>query len=514
MKQSDSSLSPRPVSQPEFARAAGLSLLARLGAIIEVVSQPYFIWLFSLSSYGLFSAELAFIMALISVLDFGVVTTLVRFIPNADDDTKAHSYLKAGIIITFIASCFGAVIMAALSSRIQGWFNASEAESAAIALHLIVFSLALPITILIDVFGAAVRARRAFGPEIRLRTFYEHLFRIFATTIVWLLGYRELGLVLGYVIGLAMTLLMAVFMLRRYYSLRKLISAPIKWSLFSQLLSYGIPLVPAELMRRAFIDLPTLVLNFIIPGAQGAIAAAYFTISRKVSSIIQMVRLAFMHVMGPLASIQLASVNMKSVAPLYNFSIRLVEVIIIPLSVTIMACGDEFLALFSREAVSAYNVLAILVAGRAVEAMSGPATVIIMTLGRRFWPLVSMSYGIFVWAVLAMILTDSYGAVGMAISLSVGLNVSAWAARYQLTSMMSVTLFDRQSLRSLFVSSFFSALLWILHLWIVQAYPVANVPVNVIAMLLVFWLSARFGLSLEDRILLHNTAPKLRLVTR
>ena len=53
------------------------------------------------------------------------------------------------------------------------------------------FAWALPLWTFIEIATSAARARRAFGPEIRLRIFWEQIARILFAVGFFLLGLRQ-----------------------------------------------------------------------------------------------------------------------------------------------------------------------------------------------------------------------------------------------------------------------------------------------------------------------------------
>jgi hypothetical protein len=60
-------------------------------------------------------------------------------------------------------------------------------------------------------------------------------------------------------------------------------------------------LSPATIGRRLLFDAPPLVLNLMLAGTRGAVAAGLFEIARKISTVPLIVRQAFAYVMAPLS---------------------------------------------------------------------------------------------------------------------------------------------------------------------------------------------------------------------
>ena len=88
-----------------------------------------------------------------------------------------------------------------------------------------------------------------------------------------------------------------------------------------ELIGSGLALLPANLSRRLLIDAPPLVINLMLPGTRGAVAAGIFEIARKLSTVPYIVRQAFQYVLAPLSSAQ-AHVDRAAIVPLYRFASR------------------------------------------------------------------------------------------------------------------------------------------------------------------------------------------------
>src|SRR3546814_8732527 len=70
---------------------------------------------------------------------------------------------------------------------------------------------------------------------------------------------------------------------------------------------------------------------FRSPGASGAAAAGLFTIARKLSSVVQLVRIAFVYVLAPLAA-SAERADRAQVADIYAYATRLILAIALPLA--------------------------------------------------------------------------------------------------------------------------------------------------------------------------------------
>ena len=505
-------VSTSPVSTSDVARAAGTSSLARLGAVIEVLTTPALTWLFGVPAYGVYTVLAAAVTLGQGSLDFAMPSVLQRVVPQARSATDADAAVKWALILGVVPSLIVAALVTLYAGDAAAAINAAPADRAGLALAVILFAWSLPLNSLVEVATAAVRARHAFGPEIRVKVVWEQVVRLVAAVLLWG-AWRggaadwASGAVALSVAWLASQLVVAVLALRlvgRFYDVGRVLRAPLSLGQARSMLGYGVALIPANLLRRALTDLPPILLNRWLPGASGAVAAGLYGIARKLSSIPQLVRTIFAYVMAPLASTQAAH-DRAAIAPLYAFATRLATALALPLSALLVGLGDVLLRGFAPGAQAALPLLVLLVAARAAEAVAGPASAIIETVGNRARPTINALVGVSVWTGLAVLLVPRWGATGMAAAVGAAVVVNAWLAVAELALLDRLDPFAAPFARTLAVAG--GGSIGIVALGTLPGGAWLVVP----AALGVAWLSLRYGLSPDDRAALGSTGRRLRV---
>ena len=495
------------VSRADVARGAGLAGLARAGALIEALAQPLFTWLFGLAGYGLYVVLWGAINLFSNILDCSMPAALQRVIPAASDE-EAHGAVKLAVMVAVLPAALVALLIALNADALAGLIAAAPEDRASLPFAIALFAPTLPLWTFVEVATASARARRAFGPEIRLRIFWEQIARIGFALAFFALGSGSIGLVAAHLCSLTLTAVLCLRLLGRYYSLPLLLRAPIPRSLARNLLTTGVALLPATIGRRLLIDAPPLVLNLMLAGTRGAVAAALFEIARKISTVPLIVRQAFGYVMAPLTSAQ-AHADRAAIGPLYRFAARISTALVVPLSGLLIFAGADILSLYRPEAAAALPVLALLVAARALDAIVGPATPIVETIGHRILPLVNSLLAAALWAALAWALVPQLGAIGMAIAVSAATLAAAYAATLELKISDGLSPFDSRLFGALALGLVGVALM-------AAAEALMAGPVRFGSVLLIWavtsWLTLRHGLGRADREALGPVAAKLRLV--
>ncbi len=509
--QEDVLTAPQPVvSKEDVAKGAGLAAVARLGALIEVVAQPAYTWMFGLAGYGVYVVLWAAINILANVLDLAFGQALQRIIPATADEDEQHGAVRFALLLSTGLGVIAAVIIVLAAPWLASLVAADPRDAAVLPRAIALFAFSLPLWIFVETATAAARAKRAFGPEIRLRIFWEQVARLVFAAGFFAAGFGVEGLLLGHLASLAMTAWLAWKLLARYYDPALLLRAPLPAALRRQVLATGFAMLPPALARRAYNDLPPILLNAMLPGSQGAIAAGLYGIARKIASIPLIVRQSFLYVLAPLASEQGAA-NRAGIAPLYAFSTHISMLLAVPLAALLILIAPDMLSAFAPGSSAALSVLIALLVARAAEAAFGPATPIIEMIGHPGLPLANSLIGLVLWIGLGLWLVPIYGAYGMALAVSAAVVATALLAVGELAVSDRLSPFTSGFWKSALAASLFVAALWVAG----DVFSEFGKPARAIALLILFWpllwVAVRFGLEPSDKAALGKLAVKLRL---
>ena len=496
------------VTRGDVARGAGLAGLARMGALIEAIAQPIYIWLYGLAGYGIYVVLWGAVNLVSNIVDLSMTSALQRVVPAEPSEARVHALVKWALILSVAPALAIALLVSLNPGPVAALFSAAPEDRGDLPAMVALLVWALPVWTFVEVALSAVRARRAFGPEIRLRLFWEQIARILFALGFFLLGFGSIGLMAAHLCSLTLIALLCVRLLGRYYDLRLLVRARREPRLVAGLAWTGFALLPASVSRRMLIDAPPVVLNLMLPGARGAVAAALFEIARKISTVPLAVRQAFQYVMAPLSAAQ-ASADRAAIGPLYRFASRVSTALVVPLAGLLIFAGTDILSLYRDEAKAALPLLYILVAARGIEAIVGPATPIVEMTGHRVLPLLNSLIGLFVWALLTALLVPAYDELGMAIAIGAATVVTAYAAVIELKRSDGLSPFDRKLFLGLAV-----ALAGVAAMAAADA--VSRGPLGFALVTLLWaitsWCALRFGLVRSDREALGGLSRRLRLI--
>lgn len=509
MTRTDSSGGKR-ISKKTVVKSAGVVAMARLGALIEAVAQPAYVWMFGLATYGIYMALWAAVNIVSNVADLAMTSAMQRAIPQATTEERAHSALKTALILGMVPSIVIAIGVSLFASPVAAMFNAAPKDRDSLVLAVAVFAWALPMWTFVELATSASRARKAFGPEVRLRIFWEQIVRLIMAGAAWLAGWMTMGLIIAHLASLAITALLGWRLLSRYYDVRLLIRAPFDREVLRDLLGTGFGILPANIAARAFSDVPPLLLNMMLPGAAGASAAGLFGIARKIASIPLIVRHSLHYVIQPLAAEQ-AMHDKQHINPIYGFASRLSMILLLPMSLLLALLAGPILLLFPPEAAAAAPLIVVLTLARGINSIAGPANGILQMLQPRILPTANAVLGIAVWALVTWLLWNGNGALAMAWGVACGVFVMEWLALIELWHTDRIHPFASPFAKGLAIVGGSSLLIWA-ALGSHQPFPLwLDIVLPIVAALVLVWLGLRFVLTARERQSLGRIGSRLGL---
>lgn len=498
------------VTSDHVAKGFGTTMLARMGGIIEVVAQPLYVAMFGLASFGLYAVLWSLVNLIENIADLGMTSAMQRTVPQAKDEQDAAAHFRAALIMGVLPSLFIAAIASIAAPSIAPMFNVAAKDQDMLVTAIRLFAWALPLWAFVEVTTSALRAQRVFGAEIRLRVFWEQVLRLLFAAGFWAAGWGIMGLLIAHLLSLGLTALIALRLVGRYFHYGSLFTGKVPGAVFRENLGAGLAMLPANMAQRLYSDGGPIILNWVIPGAGGAVAAGLFTIARKISSLIQTIRLGFAYVLSPLASAANKGAD-HEVSEIYGFATRVLTALALPAGCVLAAAGPAILAFFGSQAAVALPCVIILIGSRIIEAIAGAAQPIQQVISTYRSQMFASFAGIAVAALAGWWLVPAYTLTGMALAVTLGLAVGALLPVVQLEAQHGLHPFKSPFPRMLAIATLCSAIGAGLT-WVTMALPhTAALPIALVIMIATIWASIRYALPLSDRQALGKTGRVLKL---
>lgn len=498
--------SPPESENPALAHGVQLAFLGRAGAFIEILSVFLFAQMYGSETFGLFFVLWSIAQPLAIISDFGMTMALQRFVPQESDEVQIGRVLKYALSISLSISTAVALILVFSAPELAKLINANERDSQHLVEIIRIYAWAVPLWCLIDVATAAIRARRVFGPEVRVRVFYEQGFRLVFGSLFFFLGYLSFGLFIAHLIGLLATVVLAFRLIHKYYGLHHLFARTgYDKAVIKEMITFSSSMIIPNLAKKWHSVLPVLFLNFLLPGARGAEAAGIYGVARKIVSVLNAFRESFEYVLAPMASAKNLMENRPQLREMYAFATRISLAAFIPTAVLVVCFRFELLRLSGSEFLQGTGAILVLALGRFFEVATGPASSIIAMIGRYRIPLFNAIGGIFTTAAIALWLVPNYGLTGGAVAAAAGISFMSLAAHLQVRLIHHMQPYDTGLIRPALTAILVSVPLGIV---VIQAEPLwrtLHLIVGAVAYLIAIGFLIRFGLSRDDA---KNLVPK------
>jgi O-antigen/teichoic acid export membrane protein len=504
---------PDSIDSRRVARGLGSTILARMGAVVEIVAQPLYVLMFGLAGYGMYAVMWSTVNLIENIFDLGMTSAMQRTVPKSATDAEAAEALRTAILFGVGPCLIVAALISYYAPDLAPYLNVADDDQHLLIPAVQTFVWTLPLWAFVEIATSALRARMVFGAEIRLRIVWEQIIRLTLAGLFFAAGLGLRGLFIAHIISLALTAILCVRLLRRYYRLDLLFAGEWWGECARHTFWAGLSVLPSNIVARIFSESPALILNQLLPGAEGARASGLFTIARKLSSVVQLVRIAFVYVMAPLAATA-EKADRTQVQAIYSYAVRLILAIAFPLAIVIAAGRFSFLSLFGGQADVAQAAVAILLFGRAIEALVGISLPVLQVIAHYKHQITASVFGV---AVAVFAGRAAIGPLdpltGITLAMAIGFVVMAAIPMVQLLITEGLHPFDRRfpivAVKVLAVALVGGVAA---HFADVGLTNELAIPAIVVIGAAAIWTSLRVSLPVEDRASLGKVAHTLRLV--
>jgi O-antigen/teichoic acid export membrane protein len=491
-----------------MARGAGKALLGRAGALIELLSFFLFTQMYGSQTFGLFMTLWGVVQGLAILSDFGMTMALQRFVPGAPNEAAAGRVLKYAVNTTLGISLAIGLTMALAAPLLAQAINANEEDAAHLVLIIQLYAMAVPLWSVVEVATGAIRARSVFGPEVKVRIFYEQGFRLVFGVLFWWAGFVSLGLFISHLIGLAVTAAFALRLVNKYYGLKHLVTKTgLGGGLGREMVFYSSSMLLPNFAKKWHSWLPVIFLNMMLPGARGAEAAGVYAAARKLVSVLNVFRESFEYVLAPMTAARSGLDQRAQLREMLAFATRVSLAAFIPVATLVVCYRHELLRQSGSEFVAGAGAMLILVLGRSLEVAWGPSTSILAMIGRYRVPFLNAAAGVAATALLAMLLIprpELFGGglrgsmVAAALAAAGGINATAILGFLQVRFVHGLKPYDGRLVRPLLTAVTLSVLMAVLFHFTSGMWRTGYFMLGIATLIVALLALVRFGFSAED----------------
>lgn len=400
------------------ARATAGGFVIRFGARIAFLYVAAH--LFGIALFGAYSLAVAAVELAVTLGGLGAKRILFKHLEEQDPDRpRIHVVLDSALLVTAVSLILAALfILAAL-------ITPATLLSPNVALALALLAPAIAGQSLLDLFCAATRWTHAIRYEVLARSIIEPYAALAATVLAWALGYRETGLLIGYLAGTAAALAYALFGARRCFQGFRLASwrpAHIATNLRE---SAGATL--NDMLSGLFGRIDLYLVGIFL----GEAPAGIYGMARQIRTPVRQVRQSFDGLLNPIIARTLALKGPTDTGIATAGAARLILAVQLPILIALAFAGMPLLASFGPAFPAGYAALLLLAAAEMIQGAFGVSDLIL--LYRR--PLAQLSVttaSIAVNLAAGALLIAPLGVTGAALAVLIGVAAGAVIRRYAL----------------------------------------------------------------------------------
>jgi O-antigen/teichoic acid export membrane protein len=491
----------RTVVHNAGATFAGITVGTALGYLTQIVMARSL----GTAAYGRFALGFTVFSVLAVVAQVGLPQGIVRFVAvfrGSGDDGRVKGTIALAVLVGVISS---AVLAAGLvlASR---WLALRLFHDAGMRGVLAAFSALLPWTTLTTMVVSSLQGLRALKLKALVREVVEPLLRAALVVACLTLGGRLVSVVVSYAAAALLTLLVAVFLLKRVYPPA---FAPQVKAAYEPRLLFGFswPLLFVYAMGNLFSVSDSLLLGVLRGSAEvGAYCAA-----QRTALCCGFVLTSFISILAPLGADHYHQGRSAEIEGLFKTVSRWSLTCTLPVGLLLVAYGPGLLGLFGRDFARASVALTVLSAGWMLHSFGGSAGTILTMTGRSKLHMVNFT-GLIAWSLAAnLFLIPRWGLAGAAAATALSLLLLDIVTLIEVTLVVGIHPFAKELLKPLGAAAFAGVPLLLLARATPQPYPLALVLGCGLAFLAVYaGTLALLGASESERMLLRELRNRMR----
>jgi O-antigen/teichoic acid export membrane protein len=286
---------------------------------------------------------------------------------------------------------------------------------------------------LLEVFLAATRWMEGMRYDVVAKSLIQALVSIAAIGVLYVLGWRAVGLAWSYIVGTGAALAYASIATRTRLGGLALRSYRPRPRLLWRRLKGALPTTGSDLIDALYTRVDIYAVGILL----GAHAAGIYGLARQISMPIRQVRQAFDGMLVPLVSHTLTHGSIEQAGRALARSSRLVLVLQLPVILLLWAFGRPLLALVGDGFVGGYAAMLCLAAAEMVQSACGVGELLLVYARPGLMALLSAAF-VALGAGVAILLEPLLRPTGIGLSVLVSYSTRALCRRAMLQRLFSV----------------------------------------------------------------------------
>jgi O-antigen/teichoic acid export membrane protein len=278
-------------------------------------------------------------------------------------------------------------------------------------------AFAFPLFAILRIASAGSRSLKRIEYDVGVQQILQPALTFAFVSIAFLLGYRLLGAVGGFLLALMISALVAIWLLIRAFP--ELITRLAPIFEVRNFISFAVSLFLVGLSVNLLVQVDKLLLGFFLPAEQVGIYSVAATVARKTAIFLA----AFGMIFEPIISDLYYRKQIVELESVFKTVTKWTISLTLPLCVVVALFSQEILAVFGSEFIAGKAVLIVLILGQLVNTSVGRVGSILIMTGKQNIELANSVITLVMVVLLNVLLIPPFGIRGAAVATSIGLSL-------------------------------------------------------------------------------------------
>ena len=401
-------------------------VILALTNLVGLIYTPYMLRMMGKSEYGLY-ALVASVMAYLTVLDFGLGNTIVRYTAKYKAEQKEeqlHSMFGMFVVIYSLIGVIAVALGISLYFNIEQFYGSAltDTELHKVQIMILLMTFNLGFTFPFSIFSSIITAYENFIYQRIIRIGYI----VLNTSIMIVLlemGYRAVGMVA------LMTVLNVISQLLNFWYCKRKIKVKLKFSgfqkdLFKEIAGYSFYIFIGVIVDRLYWSSGQLILGAKI----GTTAVAVFAVAIQLQQMFRNFSTAIPGVFLPkITALSTKEASDRDISAIFISTGRIQYTILSIILFGFILFGRQFIILWAgADYEETYIIALLLIVPLTVPLIQNIGITIL--LARNKVKFRSLFYLVLatISVILQLIVVDKYGGIGSAAAIALGMILGQW----------------------------------------------------------------------------------------
>ena len=454
-------------SLQKIAKGTGIVFTGTIiGLIIGFVGRVILIRYITQTEYGIYCLALVIISIFVTISTLGLSEGSTRYIAyfrGKKEEGKVRGIITSSIKIAFIAS----ISLAVISFFISDFISTSVFHTPALSTPLKIFSIAIPFTVLINVFIAIFRGFDRVDAKVYFQDILRPVLYLLFLIAVVLFGLSFLGVIFAYLVSIAITCIAFVIYMLKKSPLSIRSGSSVTNPMTKELLFFSVPLLAVSMLIMVMSWTDTLMLGYFkTPDVVGVYNAAQ-PLAHLLSMTLSSMSFIYIPIISQLYSKNLIAELKRS----YIILTKWIFLVTLPIFFVLFLFPDVVLnLLFGSRYIGAAVALQILAFGYFLNICLGFTYNTLLVLGKTKFLMWTLVISAIINIILNMVLIPPMGIIGAAIASAFSLIVTKILSLIKLYRFFEVHPFTKNYLKITGISVVFLFVFYILRDLVIMSF--------------------------------------------